>query len=36
MQRVGDANVTEGTDWNTVDWQRQFRIVRNLRQRIYR
>lgn len=36
MQSASLANVTEGTDWNTVDWQRRFRAIRNLRQRIYR
>jgi RNA-directed DNA polymerase len=36
VQSASLANVTEGTDWNTVDWQRRFRTIRNLRQRIYR
>jgi RNA-directed DNA polymerase len=38
VQRASDANVTEGTatDWNAVEWQRQFHAVQRLRQRIYR
>src|ERR1041385_1265578 len=32
-----DANRTEGqTDWNTIDWRKTNRLVRNLRQRIFR
>jgi RNA-directed DNA polymerase len=36
VQSARLATVTEGTDWNTVDWQRQVRTIRHLRQRIYR
>ncbi len=27
---------TESTDWNAIDWKEQHRLVRNLRQRIFR
>jgi len=37
MQSIGLANGPERrTDWDTVDWRRAHRIVRNLRQRIFR
>jgi len=39
VQSASDANGTEGTegtDWNAVEWQRQFHAVQRLRQRIYR
>jgi RNA-directed DNA polymerase len=36
MQSASNANVTEGTDWQAVDWRAQARRVQNLRSRIYR
>ena len=32
------ANVTPGNDldWYAIDWKRSYRIVKNLRQRIFR
>jgi hypothetical protein len=32
------ANVTSGNDldWHAIDWKRSYRIVKNLRQRIFR
>ena len=37
MQATRLANGTETqTDWNAVNWQKTHRIVRNLRQRIFR
>ena len=37
MQRHGPANGPAGpTDWHAVNWRRADRIVRNLRQRIFR
>ena len=37
MQSPGLANGPERrTDWDTVDWRRSYRIVRNLRSRIFR
>jgi RNA-directed DNA polymerase len=37
MQAQSSANGTEKqTDWNAVDWRKANRIVRNLRQRIFR
>jgi RNA-directed DNA polymerase len=37
MQASSLANGTEKqTDWNTTDWKKANRIVRNLRQRIFR
>src|SRR6266404_5621748 len=39
MQRSGAVNGPEeqtGTDWNAIDWRKADRIVRNLRQRIFR
>jgi hypothetical protein len=32
------ANVTPGNDldWHAIDWKRSYRIVKNLRQRIFR
>src|SRR5579862_4244497 len=37
MQGQPLANRTEGrTDWNTIDWTKANRLVRNLRQRIFR
>lgn len=39
MQRFGAVNGPEGqtgTDWNAIDWRKADRIVRNLRQRIFR
>src|SRR5690242_13466416 len=39
MRRASDANGPEGrsgTDWNAINWRKANRIVRNLRQRIFR
>src|SRR5256714_6734935 len=37
MQAARFANGTEKqTDWNTIDWKKANRTVRNLRQRIFR
>jgi RNA-directed DNA polymerase len=37
MRVTHSANATEGrTDWDAINWKRANRIVRNLRQRIYR
>ena len=39
MQRSGAVNGPEGqtgTDWNAINWRKADRIVRNLRQRIFR
>src|SRR5216684_8790267 len=39
MQRFGAVNGPEeqtGTDWNAINWRKADRIVRNLRQRIFR
>src|SRR5258708_1846360 len=37
MRRSTSANVTERpTDWNSIDWKKANRQVRNLRQRIFR
>ena len=37
MQNISCANVTERqTDWNAINWRKANRIVRNLRQRIFR
>jgi len=39
MQRSGAVNGPEaptGTDWNAIDWRKADRMVRNLRQRIFR
>ncbi len=35
MQNTANGNETR-TDWNGVDWRRANRLVRNLRQRIFR
>src|ERR1043165_134779 len=36
MRATNSANVTQRqTDWNTIDWKRANRNVRNLRQRIF-
>src|ERR1700736_2706586 len=37
MQGISLANGTEKpTDWQTIEWKRAYRTVRNLRQRIFR
>lgn len=37
MRRCGPANGPEGpTDWHAINWRRADRVVRNLRQRIFR
>lgn len=37
MQSISPANGTKSaTDWNTTNWRRTNRVVRNLRQRIFR
>src|SRR3979490_1552042 len=37
MQGISLANGTEKpTDWQTIEWTRAYRMVRNLRQRIFR
>jgi hypothetical protein len=37
MRAPGDANGPERpTDWDRVDWRKARRLVRNLRQRIFR
>ena len=37
MHNTSYANVTERqTDWNAINWHEANRIVRNLRQRIFR
>src|ERR1700722_13344060 len=37
MRAIGNANRPERpTDWNTVNWRKVQRLVRNLRQRIFR
>ena len=37
MQAFGLANGTKGqTDWSSVNWRKAKRVVRNLRQRIFR
>ena len=39
MQRSGVTNGPEertGTDWDTIDWRKADRLVRNLRHRIFR
>src|SRR5262249_17548407 len=39
MQRCGAVNGPKGqtgTDWNAIDWRKAARLVRNLRQRIFR
>jgi RNA-directed DNA polymerase len=34
--RLAANRAKEPTDWNAVDWRRTQRVVRNLRQRIFR
>src|SRR5436190_11631139 len=37
MQSIASANVTtRTTEWNSIDWRKATKIVRNLRQRIFR
>ena len=37
MQALSFANGTKAhTDWSTVNWRKANRVVRNLRQRIFR
>ena len=37
MQSLASANVTtRATEWSSINWRKSMKIVRNLRQRIFR
>ena len=36
MQLAANVTPGNGLDWHAIDWKRSYRIVKNLRRRIFR